>query len=676
MSGIAGLYYLDNRPVELTALNQMVDILAHRGPDGANIWRAGSVGLGHRMLWTTPESLHETLPLSNDAGDLVITADARIDNRDELMTTLGLTPYSAMSVSDSQLILDAYETWGERCPEHLLGDFAFALWDGRKRQLFCARDHLGVRPFYYFQSDQVFVFASEIKGLLCLTEVPGQLNEVRVADYLALLFEDREVTFYQNIFRLPPGYSLTVSNRSTRARTYWSLDPSKELRLRSNEDYAETFREIFFKAVHCRLRSAFPVGSMLSGGLDSSSIVCAALQQQRGARDRLLHTFSAIFPTLPADQLSRIDERRYMSEVQSLDGLEPHFIRGDQLSPLADVDWLYEFEDEPFISPNLFLTLGLYRAAHQAGVRVLLDGFGGDSTVSHGVAYLAELGYTGQWESLMTEITALARQHNISPQIYLQQHGLPHLTELARAGRWVAFATGMQTFHKHFALSRANLLLDYGLKPLVPKSLRQVWQRLTETLQPFSTSESTLIDRNFACRTAFDKRRRRLEQGRSSPPRTAREDHYLALTSGVIPVALTEANQAAAPLFIESRYPFFDKRLLEFCLSLPPDQKLHQGWSRIVMRRALANILPTEVQWRKDKADLSPNFIQGFIRTDRKILDGVILNKPLGIEAYVNVDTLREAYEQLGVRESGDAEFTLWRVVILAMWLRCTGLGV
>ena len=167
MSGIIGIHYLDGRPVDRENLTKMVDILAHRGPDGADIWVDGCVGLGHRMLWTTPESLIEKLPLENQRGDLVITADARIDNRDELIAALQINNRPSDKVVDSELILAAYEKWGEDCPEHLLGDFAFAIWDERRELLFCARDHFGVKPFYYYFANNTFAFGSEIKALLC-----------------------------------------------------------------------------------------------------------------------------------------------------------------------------------------------------------------------------------------------------------------------------------------------------------------------------------------------------------------------------------------------------------------------------------------------------------------------------------------------------------------------------
>ncbi|MEM6753927.1 MAG: lasso peptide isopeptide bond-forming cyclase, partial [Cyanobacteria bacterium P01_C01_bin.38] len=276
MSGIVGIRYLDKRPVDSESISKMIDVLAHRGPDGADIWVDGCVGLGHLMLQTTPESLIEKLPYCNQSGDLAITADARIDNRDELIAALQINNRPADKIVDSELILAAYEKWGEDCPNHLLGDFAFAIWDKRKQILFCARDHMGVKPFYYYYYDNTFVFGSEIKALLCLEEVPRRLNEVRIADYLNLMLEDKVITSYRGILRLPPAHIMVVSLQGINSKCYWWLDRNREIKLDSDAAYAEEFRKIFTEAVRCRLRSAFPIVSQLSGGLDSSSVTCVA----------------------------------------------------------------------------------------------------------------------------------------------------------------------------------------------------------------------------------------------------------------------------------------------------------------------------------------------------------------------------------------------------------------
>ena len=276
MSGVVGIFARDGRPIESLDLQRMLAAIAHRGPDGSGVWLRGSTGLGHRMLWTTPESLRERLPFADETGGLVITADARIDNREELIRLLDLEDRPRASISDSQLILRSYEKWGRRCPEKLLGDFAFAIWDSRLQAVFCARDHLGVKPFTYHSSERLFAFGSEIQAVLCAPVTPRRINEQRIADYLVPIFEDKSITLYQDIFRLPAAHRMTVWADRVEKDCYWSLDPSREMPALSDGDYAEGFREIFSEAVRARSRCPLPVGAMLSGGLDSSSIACSA----------------------------------------------------------------------------------------------------------------------------------------------------------------------------------------------------------------------------------------------------------------------------------------------------------------------------------------------------------------------------------------------------------------
>lgn len=627
MSAIAGIYYLDGQPVDRAALGLMVEILAHRGSDGVGVWSEGRVGLGQRMLWTTPESLQEQLPLVNQTGDLAIAADARIDNRDELIAVLGLVDRPSEKITDSQLLLAAYEKWSDRCPEKVLGDFAFAIWDGGRQRLFCARDAMGVKPFYYYRSNRVFVFASEIKALHCLPEVPRQLNEVKVAYHLALLFEDQAITFYQDIWRLRAAHSITVGCLETQVRRYWSLEPSREVRLHSDQEYAEAFREIFTEAVRCRLRSAFPVGSTLSGGLDSSSIACTARELLAKLGNRHLHTFSAIFPNLPKEDLRWIDERRYIKAVEAVGGFESHYVYADRLSPLIELLWQ---DDEAIPAPNLYMHQALYSTAHQQGVRVLLDGLDGDSTVSHGWGYLTELAFTGRWKTLLTESTDIS---------------------------------------KRYKLRRRRIIWKYGLSPLVLEPAVQIAQVLRGCTQP-TLPVNRAIDRTFAQRVGLAERAQALLSNRSAPTRTARQEHWLNLTSGLHPYALELADKGAAAFSLEPRYPFYDRRLMEFCLALPPEQKLHQGWTRVVMRRAMSNILPPEVQWRVHKANLGPNFKRRLLEYERETLEKVI-DEPQIIQPYVDVPALRAAYHRYASQplQSKKDAITVFATVTLALWL-------
>jgi asparagine synthase (glutamine-hydrolysing) len=629
MSGIAGIYVLDDRAVDCSDLQRMVERLAHRGSDGSGVWSDNAVGLGHRMLWTTPESLDEKFPLVNRAGDLALTADARIDNRDELIAALGLCRPSEPGIGDGELILRAYERWGERCPEKLVGDFAFAIWDRRAQILFCARDHFGVKPFYYYRSPRIFAFASEIKALLCLPEVPRRLNETRVADYLVPMFEDKEITFYQDIFRSPPAHTMMVGREGVSLRAYWALDPSRELRLGSDEEYAEAFREVFTEAVRCRLRSAYPVGSMLSGGLDSSSIVCAArsLLSQEGSRR--LRTFSAIFDDIP-----ECDDRPFINAVLARGEVEPHYLRADRLSPLTDLDRVFYHEDEPFYAPNLYIHWGLYKAAREQKVPVLLDGLDGDTTVSHGITFLIELARTGRWMTLAREVDGLARRFDVSPSVVFWRH---------------------------------------VLKPLAPEPARRLRRWLRARNGRGRTAHS-IISPDFARRIGAAERIEVLERNWARSAPTVREDHWRRLTWGLLPFFLEVADRAASAFFIEPRYPFFDRRLVEFCLGLPAEQKLRGGWTRMVLRRAMAHVLPDEIRWRGGKSDLSASFNRGLLAFCRKQLNEVILDDPKLIEPYVDVAALREAYRRYVAKGTADDALSVWKAATLALWLQRTRL--
>ncbi|MDJ0736123.1 MAG: lasso peptide isopeptide bond-forming cyclase [Nostocaceae cyanobacterium] len=669
MSGIVGIYYLDGRPVEGENLGRMVDILAHRGPDGVDIWYCESVGLGHRMLWTTPESLLEKMPLVSQTGDLVITADARIDNREELIPELGLNDRPAEKITDSELILSAYQKWGEDCPQHLLGDFAFAIWDEGNQKLFCARDHMGVKPFYYYhQPGRFFAFASEIKALLCLPQVPQQLNEIRIGDYLTLMMEDKTITTYQNILRLSPAHSMTITPSQIRSQSYWLLDPHREILLNSDQEYAEEFRDIFTEAVRCRLRSAFPLGSQLSGGLDSSSVTCVARNLLAEAGKTPLKTISTIF-----DKITECDERPFINAVLEQGGLNPHYIHGDKSSPLSDIDSIFQYEDEAFIGPNHFYPWIANRAAKELGLRIVLDGFDGDTTVSHGVARLTELGRQGKWETLIQESKAIGEIRQIRPYGIIRRHGLPYLQNLLKQWRWIDFAQTVQLIYQNFSVSRKQLIIDYGIKPIW-KSLEKAFIKSTNN-NP-SLPQIPLVNYNFAKNISLNERIQKLDIPKE-PPLTLRQEHWHDLTQGILPYTLEEVDQYAAIFSLETRHPFLDKRLIEFCLALPAEQKLSQGFGRMVMRRALAGILPETVQWRSGKANLSANFDYGFLNSDRQILDEVMSEKIKYLEKYINLDFLEAAYQRIisvPNQVSNEDFITVWRVVILTLWLEFKGL--
>ena len=435
------------------------------------------------MLWTTPESLIEKLPLVNRANNIVITSDCRIDNREELIAALQLNNRSSEKITDSELVLGAYEKWGEECPQHLLGDFVFAIWDKRKQTLFCARDHMGVKPFYYYhQPGKLFAFGSEIKALLCLPEVPSRLNEVRIADYLNLILEDEAITSYQGILRLPPAHSMVVNLEGIKTSCYWSLDRNHEIKLDSDAAYAEEFRKIFTEAVRCRLRSAFPIASQLSGGLDSSSVTCVARNiliekdKQNNQKKTKLHTISTIF-----DYIKECDERPFINAVLEQGGLIPHYIHGDKVGPLSSLEDVFQYEEEGFLGASHFYPWIANRTANELGIRIVLDGLDGDTTVSHGIYRITELARQGDWKTCISEVKASSKNFGAKPYSAFRNHALPELKELATNFRWIAFFQGVDLIHQHFGVSRKKLLFNHGIKPLF-KRIKQFGQFKSEKI--------------------------------------------------------------------------------------------------------------------------------------------------------------------------------------------------
>ena len=634
MSGILGIYNLDDRSVNRQDLTCMTEMLTHRGKDGSGIWQEGAIGLGHRMLWTTPESLLEQLPMQRDG--LVITADARIDNRDELIESLRLQNLPVEKITDSDLILAAYQKWGDDCPNYLLGDFAFAIWDQHKQQLFCARDHFGVKPFYYYLSDQTFIFATEIKGILCLPQVPRQLNLKKVAEYLSSSWYDAQHTFYEQILRLPPAHSMVVSREAATQQRYWQLNPHQELRLESSEAYAQAFREIFTEAVRCRIRSHLPVGFMLSGGLDSSSITCVAqklLSTQVNAPP--LHTFSNIHEQVPS-----CDERFYQNAVLDQGGFQPHPINTDQISPLADLERVLWHQDEVQGLGNFYAAWSRYGVVQQQGVRVILDGFDGDTTVSHGKGYLVEL---------------------------------------ARAGRWLKLAAEVKAFSKNLRQPWGEALWGwiwlYGLSKFkVFRGVRRIYQRVQRSLGRSVQRPKALTEKIL--KAAFMQQVGAIAS--SSPPLTTeRAFHHQLLTDPGEWNTLEKLNNAAAAFELDIRFPFWDKRLVEFCLSLPPEQKLNQGWSRLVLRRAMTGILPPEIQWRGSKTNHAESFNYTLLKFEQTRLAKIIFDYPEEIEPYVNLTALRETYQRFISQQATETEvLMLWKVLSLALWLQSTGIQV
>lgn len=627
MSGIVARYHRRGQPVG-AELEPMLTALAHRGPDGAHTWRAGAVGLGHLLLRTTPEAPDATQP--HVEGELAITADARLDNRAELIQALGRGTRGEgrgmHEPADAALLLAAYAKWGERCVDHLLGDFAFAVWDGRTRELFCARDHLGVRPLYYHVTPARFACASEIKALLALPDVPRTVNDGRVAEFLALVeSEGKDATCFQDIWRLPPGHWLRVTPDALTVQPYWALDPERTITLRSDAEYAEAFRAIFADAVRCRLRTTQPAGVILSGGLDSACTTVMAREVGRGTPP--LHTFSAFF-TSPGDT----DERPFIDAILRDGGLTPHRIDGNDLGfDAAGLAHIARQQEEPFWYAFLLVLWRLYALAQTQGVRVLLDGVDGDAVVaSCSAAYLRELRRAGDWRTFAAQVDGAAR--------------------LLRPGDPAGYARYW-----------AGRLRDHIAEPLLLAPARRGWASFTRTPPPLAP----YIAPSLAARTNLSAR---LARTASVSP-TVRQCHYRSLTQSAFPYHLEMLNRAAAAFGLEHRHPFFDKRLVEFSLALPPTQRYDRGQTRGVLRRALAGLLPDAIYQRPGKGAVRHHYLRGALTTGAPSWGEQILAAPAANAAYLEPAALRGMWQEfMPPYNKGDIN-SIWYTAAVSLWL-------
>ena len=655
MSGIIGIHRASDSQPELQVLEpvlkRMAATLPHRGPDGQEFWAedglegGGGVALGHLALHATEEAHAESLPLRCEAVGLVLTSDARLDNRGELLQSLrpqleqllGPSPAEPL-IGDSFLILAAYMRWKEDCARHLLGDFAFAIWDSKAREVFCARDHVGVKPFYYVHDSRsvehgggMFAFASEIKALLEVPGVDRKVDEERVAKYLMVAFDSFEDTAFENIRRLPPAHTLRLSARGLKIERYWDLKGVPMLRGLSDREYEQRFRDTLFEAVRCRMRAPegaegdSTLGGFLSGGLDSSAVMCVARDVERErAEPALLPVFSAVFDKVPA-----CDERPWIDAVLAGGGLKPHWICGEDRSPLMNLETVLWHTDEPALGPNLCSAWTHYRPAREAGVRVLLDGHGGDETVGYGLPRLSELVKSGAWREVWRELRLLESHGFLEGGASASQimrrsltHGLPPLRLALRL--------------THGLARRASGLLNKGLNRGQNVARGQSAPEAERSHE--KPQWKALLREEFAQRVGAEAMHLKAQ---ASEPRNVdgdRKYNEKTLSGPLQALAFEELNKAAAASGVEARYPLWDKRLVELCLSMPPEQKLRDGWTRSILRRSLQGVLPREVQWRGSKVDFTPEAWHGMRAHDSERLRRLAEKQMPWSSQFVDVD--------------------------------------
>jgi asparagine synthase (glutamine-hydrolysing) len=400
MNRIAGILNFDHTPVDSSEINRMTHALKRRNHDAQSVWVSEEVGLScTHIVGLAAEPTDRLLSLSPNEGCL-ITFDGRIDNRRELIAALNSQlANQPLPISDEEIVLAAYKTWGPKCPSHLIGDFAFAIWDKRKHWLVCARDHFGVKPFYYALTKEAFVFASTPTAILASEKVPPTIHEERIADFLINPLEgiDKTSSFYKDVFRLPPAHLLMVQADWMKIERYWELCPELHPEWKTDDELIEAFQELFSESVRCRLYNARVSASMLSGGMDSSSIVGVGRSILAKQGNDPLQTFAVI-----SNHLSTNRETNSISSVLKQGNLQSHLISETELSRWMDkLVKAIEAEIEPF-DCLMNLNRSVYLYAEERGLQAVLDGIDGDVLLS-GSGRLTQLWREGLYRTIFEE---------------------------------------------------------------------------------------------------------------------------------------------------------------------------------------------------------------------------------------------------------------------------------
>lgn len=537
--------------ISRSGLLAMRDSIVHRGPDDAGIWESPTdvALLGSRRLSILDLTPSGHQPMESESGDLVIAFNGEIYNYLELRRELLQHGCHFRSHSDTEVLLKSYEVWGQKCLSQLNGMFAFAIWNERRRELFAARDRFGEKPFYFYQdSDQnLFAFASEIKALIAGGFFSPSPDHSAIYGYLVHREMDAGAeTLFGNVQSLPAAHALSYSYQTSSLKTwrYWDLDPENEIRLSNPQQYADRFLGILSDSVGIRLRSDVPVGSSLSGGLDSSTIVGLIAKSESTTSQEC---FSARF------QDPKFDEGKYIDEMSSWARIRSNVTYPDAAEIPEEIERLTWYQDAPFYSTSIYAQWCVMRLAKERGVTVLLDGQGGDEVLAGYHEYFAAY-YLQLLKSLRLPKAISEMRH------YMADHGPGFVPQMAAT----VMPSGLRSAAKEWMSPR-------GLRP----DFKKKWGRPP----------------------ARAKRKYRNELHQSL---------YVTLTQTILPQLLRYADRNSMAFSREVRLPFLDHRLVEFLYAIPADQKIQGTQTKVILRNAIPGIVPEAIRQRRDKLGFAP----------------------------------------------------------------------
>ena len=610
MCGICGYYILGVNNSKIN-LRVMTDSIMHRGPDDEGVFEFERVGLGHRRLSIVGLGPEGHQPMKNFDNSLVIVFNGEIYNYVELKIELESLGHIFRSHTDTEVILAAYAQWGDSCVERFNGMWAFAIWDALNNRLFCSRDRFGVKPFYYFLDDNIFIFASEPKAILAIMPRLRKPNLRMAARYLLDgLVVCGDETFYESIRVLRPAHTLSIQNNKLEQRQYWDY-PKEDANyfdgVQVESALIELFKEVFLDAVKLRSRLDVEIGTTLSGGLDSSAIVAAFKSLNPGLQHR---SYSAVF------EGEACDESRFIQDVVDEYRLNSNLVPQSSYGLLEEMKEMVRMLDAPLVSPAIIPLNRVMKKAHLDGIKVLFDGQGADEILA---------GYDKQFYP--------AYLHSLLRRFKNPRYIFNLVVALAQVDRrkflWILryFIKPMHAIYKKF----------HGIEAvLLPEFLKKNWPITQEDVRNY---EDPLLQKL-----------------------------YEAHSRVILPGLLLYGDGVSMGSSIEYRQPFMDYRLVELSFRLPTEMKISGEYSKKILRDATRGILKDSIRLRTTKNGFTTP-IGRWILEDQKIVEATILNKEkiekIGI---FNYQDLLKFYKKFTGQNNLQLEQHVMRWVSYILW--------
>ncbi len=569
MSAIFGILRFDDDDAAARDMERMSNALAHCGPDRRKFVVRGPIGLGHCLMRVNREDIFEAQPLHDREADVTLVADLRLDNREELASIFAIDAGKLRDMPDSALVMHAYKKWDENCAEHLLGDFVFAIWDGRAKKLVLGRDHMGQRYFFYHTSKDLFLFATDMKALHAHPDVPRVLTDAQIGRMLLHNMPVREGnTLFDGVYGLAAATVMTVGADGTiTKRRYWQPEPGAAHLGRDEAYYTGAYRRVLGEAVACRIRRVIrPPGIVFSGGYDSAAIAGLAGPVLAETRHKLIAAASV----MPADYRGTIRHARPWVEMCARDmpHLDVRYVTREGKNVLSGLDEAFLQSDLPpgayhFVMRELLSTLA------GAGAQVIMDGHGGDYTLHpRGQTALARFLATFQLRRFFSELRGHVRMTGASFRATLKNDVVWPLLPPSVAALWKRLRHGARRV--------------WGDQPVTPA--------FAERLIADGAAEATKL--RIAGKAEIDMRGKMVKA-----------------LQGVMAGAAPGISLQAARHGLELTRPFHDKRVVELALAIPQDMYVKNGRNRYLACAALEEVYPREFQtrWRKNDDEI-PDF--------------------------------------------------------------------